>query len=140
MCGSATCACRPVFVIVIRHWRLSSFPTHEKVGPSHVDGSGPTCLQNATEVSNVTPPCQLLSRINTHDLFPLIHMFFISAPGISRGTGYRSVILERVANLLIPFELPISLNKLLAFDLQEITILAIVSSVRFVRLQSLFYI
>lgn len=36
-------------------------------------------FRTAAEVPNVTPPCQLLSRITTHDLFSLIRIFFISA-------------------------------------------------------------
>lgn len=41
----------------------------------------------AAEVLNVTPPCQLLSRITTHDLFSLIRIFFISALCACRAVG-----------------------------------------------------
>lgn len=137
MYGSATCTRRPVFAIVIRHWRSSRVNVVPYARKSWTT-SCPTvvarpCLQTAAEVPNVTPPCQLLSRITTHDLFPLIRLFFISAPGISRGTRQPSVMHERVAKLLIALELPISSIKLIALDLRGITI---ARSARFVRMQS----
>lgn len=93
--SSRVCHCDSSLEIVARERR--SVRTKKL---DHLTPDGPTCLQNAAEVPNVTPPCQLLSCITTHDLFPLIRLFFISAPGISRGTGYPSVIYETCRQII----------------------------------------
>lgn len=58
----------------------------------------------AAEVPNVTPPCQLLSRITTHDLFSLIRIFFISAlhiPPVDDCRSRKRERYDRVAESLI---------------------------------------
>lgn len=113
--NSCATSARPViFVIVIRHEIVARaraqalehrvLYTYETYIRKRLDHLLPTvvCLQNAAEVSNVTPPCQLLSRITTHDLFPLVPIFFISALDIPRDdTIVRMYVCVCVTELLI---------------------------------------